>query len=94
MPFDKPAHQQQDIPTAPVLGCYEIRVRGELDPSWSSWLGGLDVHTTRRGDTVVSGPIVDQAALHGLLERIRDMGLELLGVRRLDVRPRRPTGSG
>ncbi len=64
---------------------YEIRVRGQLDASWSAWLGGLDLRCTDDGQTVASGPVPDQAALHGLLERIRDMGLELLGVTRLDL---------
>jgi hypothetical protein len=64
---------------------YEIRIQGELDPTWSTWLGGLDVRTARRGETLVSGPLVDQAALHGLLERIRDLGLVLLSVNRLEV---------
>ena len=62
---------------------YEIRLSGELDASWSACLGGLEVRTTSDGETVISGPIVDQAALHGLLESIRDLGLELLDVRRL-----------
>jgi hypothetical protein len=63
---------------------YEIRVRGQLDPSWSAWLGDLDLRCTADGQTVASGPVADQAALHGLLERIRDMGVELLSVTRLD----------
>jgi hypothetical protein len=66
---------------------YEIRLKGELDAAWSACLGGLEVRTTTAGQTVISGPIVDQAALHGLLEIIRDLGLELLGVRRLRTSP-------
>jgi hypothetical protein len=73
-----------DGDTAPSSPLYEIRVRGHLDPSWSAWLGGLEMRFTDDGQTIVSGPVTDQAALHGLLERIRDMGLELLGVTRLD----------
>jgi hypothetical protein len=63
---------------------YEIRLRGRLDESWSGWLGGLDLRVTPAGETIASGPIQDQAALHGLLERIRDMGIELLTLRRVD----------
>ena len=59
---------------------YEIRVQGILDGSWSEWLGGLDVSPLDSGETVLSGPIRDQAALHGLLNKIRDLGLPLLCV--------------
>jgi hypothetical protein len=59
---------------------YEIRVQGILDESWSEWLGGLDVRPLASGVTVLAGPIRDQAALHGLLNKIRDLGLPLLGV--------------
>jgi len=59
---------------------YEIRVQGVLDESWSEWLGGLDVRPLASGVTVLTGPIRDQAALHGLLNKIRDLALPLLGV--------------
>jgi hypothetical protein len=59
---------------------YEIRVQGVLDESWSEWLGGLDVRPLDRGETLLIGHIRDQSALHGLLNRIRDLGLPLLCV--------------
>ena len=59
---------------------YEIRVQGVLDQSWSVWLGGLEVTPLDSGETVLTGPIRDQAALHGLLNKIRDLGLPLLCV--------------
>ena len=59
---------------------YEIRVQGVLDESWSEWLGGLDVRRLASGETLLSGHIRDQSALHGLLNKIRDLGLPLLGV--------------
>ena len=59
---------------------YAIRVRGALDPAWSSWFQGMDVHSDRPGETVIAGPVVDQAALHGLLEKIRDLGLSIISV--------------
>jgi hypothetical protein len=59
---------------------YEIRVQGVLDESWSEWLGGLDVRPLDSGETVLTGPIRDQSALHGLLNKIRDLGLPLLCV--------------
>ncbi len=62
---------------------YQIRVEGVLDSRWATWFGGLQVE---RDDTqtVISGPLVDQPALHGLLTKIRDLGLCLISVRRLD----------
>jgi hypothetical protein len=63
---------------------YQIRVNGVLDSSWSAWFDGLQITSDDRGDTAIAGPIADQAALHGLLAKIRDLGLELLEVRRTD----------
>ena len=59
---------------------YEIRVKGLLDQSWSAWLGGLEVKPLENGETVLAGPIRDQSALHGLLHKIRDLGLPLIAV--------------
>lgn len=59
---------------------YAIRVRGALDPAWSSWFEGMDVQSDRPGETVIAGPVADQAALHGLLEKIRDLGLSIISV--------------
>ena len=63
---------------------YEIRVNGVLGSGWSAWFDGLQITSDDRGDTAIAGPIADQAALHGLLAKIRDLGLELLEVRRTD----------
>jgi hypothetical protein len=63
---------------------YEIRVSGVLDPGWSAWFDGLQVTSDEHGQTIIAGPVVDQAALHGLLVKVRDLGLELLSVRRTD----------
>ena len=59
---------------------YQIRVHGLLDRKWSDWFGGMDINTNDNGDTLMTGPVVDQAALHGLLHKIRDLGLPLLSV--------------
>jgi hypothetical protein len=64
--------------------CYEIRVQGVLDPRWSAWFDGLRVSSDQAGQTTIAGPVTDQAALHGLLAKVRDLGLELLEVRRID----------
>jgi hypothetical protein len=61
---------------------YRFRVRGHLDDRWSDWFGGLAVQRRDDGTTVLVGPVVDQAALHGVIIRIRDLGLPLLSVRR------------
>jgi hypothetical protein len=62
---------------------YRIRVRGHLDDRWADWFGGLDLQRQDDGTTVLAGPIVDQAALHGVLAGIRDLGLPLLAVDRM-----------
>jgi hypothetical protein len=58
---------------------YRIRVRGQLSPQWSSWFEGLEVHVLAE-ETELVGPLKDQAALHGVLARMRDLGLELLSI--------------
>src|SRR5688572_14782229 len=66
---------------------YEIRVQGALDARWSAWFAGLEVACNPFGKTTLTGPLRDQAALHGVLARIRDLGLPLIAVRRLDTDP-------
>jgi hypothetical protein len=61
---------------------YQIRVRGMLDSGWSDWFDGLTLCPEANGDTVLTGPVRDQSALHGLLSRIRDLGLPLLSLNR------------
>jgi len=67
-----------------MVDIYRFRVRGHLDNCWSEWLGGLAVQRQEDGTTVLVGPVVDQAALHGLIIRIRDLGLPLLSVSLVD----------
>lgn len=69
---------------------YRIRIAGRLGPRWSAWLGGLGLEQGPGASTTLVGAVRDQAALHGLLARIRDLGLELISVERLDV----PAGRG
>ena len=59
---------------------YRIRVRGHLRPEWSEWFDGMSVAHEANGDTVLSGPVSDQAALHGLLARVRDLGMTLVSL--------------
>jgi hypothetical protein len=63
---------------------YELRVQGVLEPRWSAWFEGLRIASDQAGQTTITGPVTDQAALHGLLAKVRDLGLPLLSVRRLD----------
>jgi hypothetical protein len=64
----------------PVL--YEIRVKGHIGDSWSSWFEGMAIRHEESGETVLSGPLVDEAALHGVLIKIRDLGLSLVELKR------------
>jgi len=65
-------------------GFYEIRLQGHLDQRWADRFDGLRITLQPSGDTLLTGPVADQAALHGLLRRIRDLGLPLLSVIRAD----------
>ena len=64
--------------------CYEIRLQGRLSTRWVDWFDGLSL-AYEAGVTVLNGPVVDQAALHGLLQTIRDLGLPLISVRQVDL---------
>jgi hypothetical protein len=64
---------------------YEICVKGVLDEHWSGWLGDLTIVPQLSGETLLTGPVRDQAALHGLIIKIRDMGLPLLSIKRMDA---------
>lgn len=70
---------------------YQIRVKGELDQRWSDWFDGFTLTPKADGATMLTGPAADQAALHGLLGRIRDLGLPLLSVERLENEQQPPT---
>jgi hypothetical protein len=59
---------------------YQIRMKGHLGRHWSDWFEGMSITPEANGDTVLTGPVVDQAALHGVLKRVRDLGLPLLSV--------------
>ena len=64
---------------------YQIRITGHLASHWESWFDGMTITLDRNGDTLLAGPVVDQAALHGLLRKIRDLGLPLQSVTRIDA---------
>ena len=77
---DRPA----STPDRPEAGRYEIRLTGHLDAHWTAWFDGLSVSREADGTTAISGSVADQAALHGLLQRVRDLGLPLVSVVRLE----------
>jgi hypothetical protein len=66
-------------------GVYHIRVKGSLDQKWSDWFEGFAVTPQAKDETLLVGPVADQCALHGLLAKIRDLGLPLLSVERVEV---------
>ena len=65
-------------------GVYQIRVKGHLGPQWTDWFAGLTITLEENGDSLLTGPLVDQAALHGLLKKLRDLGMPLLSVNHVE----------
>ena len=63
---------------------YEIRLKGHLDAKWADWFDGLTITRADSGETLLRGPVVDQAALHGVLRKVRDLGLPLVSVNQID----------
>jgi hypothetical protein len=78
----KETHTSSDDHHAP--GHYEIRLKGHLAARWAAWFDGLSLTHELDGTTILAGPVVDQAALHGLLQRVRDLGLPLIAVMQVD----------
>ena len=69
-------------PSQPVV--YQIRIKGQLGNQWRYWFEGLAITLEEDGNTLLTGPVVDQAALHGLLKKVRDLGMPLLSVNRVN----------
>lgn len=63
---------------------YQIRVAGHLNPQWTDWFGGMSITLLAEGDTLLTGPVLDQAALYGLLRQVCNLGLPLLSVNRVE----------
>ena len=62
---------------------FQVRIKGHLGPEWTNWFGGLAITLENNGDTLLTGLVVDQAGLHGLLRRVRDLGMPLVSVSRM-----------
>ena len=68
----------QTDPSQPQV--YQIRIKGHLTSQWTDWFEGLAITLEDNGDTLLTGPVIDQATLHGLLKRVRDLGMPLVSV--------------
>jgi len=72
---------------------FQIRIKGHLGDDWTDWFGGMTITLEENGDTLLTGPVVDQAALYGLLRRVRDLGMQLISINCVDTgKQDRPTG--
>ena len=75
-------------------GLYEIRLKGHLNDRWADRFEGLTITLEANGDTLLTGPVIDQAALHGLLKKVRDLGMRLVSVSPLEHGPSTTLGTG
>lgn len=76
-------------PDEPMV--YQIRLKGHLGPQWADWFEGLTITLEDDGETLLTGPVVDQAALHGLLKKVRDLGMPLISAVRVKPGPVNPS---
>ena len=74
-------------------GLYEIRIKGHLNNRWADWFEGLTITVEEDGDTLLTGPVIDRAALHGLLKKVRDLGMPLVSVRPIEHGPSTTLGT-
>jgi hypothetical protein len=82
------SHPQPDSAQSMI---YQIRVKNHLSPDWSDWFEGLAITQEANGDTLLTGQILDQAALHGLLKKVRDLGMPLVSVNPVQSHEPQPT---
>ena len=74
------SNELEPKPTPGQPTIYQIRLKGHLDSQWTDWFGGLTITLEEDGDTLLIGPVIDQAALHGLLKKVRGLGMPLISV--------------
>jgi len=80
--------------SAPQPTIYQIRLKGHLDSQWTDWFEGLTITLEEDGNTLLTGPVIDQAALHGLLKKVRDLGMPLVSVSPVEPGPSTTFGTG
>jgi hypothetical protein len=76
---------QETNPSQPMV--YQIRIKGHLAHQWTDWFEGLTITLEEDGDTLLTGPVIDQAALHGVLKKVRDLGMPLISVSPVESYP-------
>jgi hypothetical protein len=81
------SNELEPKPTPNQTVIYQIRIKGHLGREWTDWFDGLTITLEEDGDTLLTGPVVDQAALCGVLKRVRDLGMPLLSVNRVEPGP-------
>ena len=79
------SNELEPKPTPSQLVVYQIRLKGHLGSQWTDWFGGLTITLEEEGDTLLTGPVADQAALHGVLKKVRDLGMPLVSVNRVQI---------
>src|SRR5512138_933182 len=80
--------EPRTVPDRSVI--YQVRIQGHLGHEWSDWFGDMTITLEEGGDTLLTGPVADQAALYGLLKKVRDLGMLLVSVNRLEPRASMP----
>jgi hypothetical protein len=83
--------EPRPAPSQPVV--YQIRIKGHLRREWTDWFGGLTITLEDNGDTLLTGPVADQAALHGLLKKVRDLGVPLVSLSQVQSDETHPSRS-
>ena len=84
------SNELEPIPESPQAIVYQIRLKGRLDLQWSKWFEGLTITLEGSDETLLTGPVIDQAALHGLLKKVRDLGMPLVSLSQIQCNETRP----
>ena len=77
--------ERKQVHESPDTATYQIRIEGHLGQQWADWFDGMSIRPDIGGDTLLTGPLPDQAALHGLLKKVRDLGMTLVSINRIDA---------